>query len=92
MFCAAVKRGFCGVNLYFPAQVGSQAFQQWHLRNLTSFSGCLLEVWINHKPVDFGNAARMHKITPGCAFMHDEEDEQPARAQPEDLLKAKKSR
>ncbi|XP_065344323.1 protein slit [Cloeon dipterum] len=77
-----------------PSEEGRLAFQQWHLRNLSSFSGCLLDIWINRKPVDFGNAARMHKITPGCASLQDSFEvsglEEP-RAQPEDLLKAKKS-
>lgn len=27
------------------------------------------EVWINHKQVDFGNAATQQKVTPGCALM-----------------------
>lgn len=32
------------------------------------------ELWINHKLVDFTNAARQQKITPGCAMM-DEDNE-----------------
>lgn len=27
------------------------------------------EVWINHKQVDFGNAATQQKVTPGCSLM-----------------------
>uniref|UniRef100_A0A8W7PTQ5 Protein slit n=1 Tax=Anopheles coluzzii TaxID=1518534 RepID=A0A8W7PTQ5_ANOCL len=52
-----------------PAEPGQQAYKQWHLRNLTSFKGCMKEVWINHKQVDFLNAARQQKITPGCALL-----------------------
>uniref|UniRef100_A0A182PQM3 Protein slit n=1 Tax=Anopheles epiroticus TaxID=199890 RepID=A0A182PQM3_9DIPT len=52
-----------------PAEPGQQAYKQWHLRNLTSFKGCMREVWINHKQVDFLNAARQQKITPGCALL-----------------------
>jgi len=65
-----------------PAEVGVAAFTNWHLRNLTSFSGCLRFVYINHKPLDFGNAHRLHKVTPGCAL----EDEQleHLREQPSD--------
>lgn len=29
--------------------------------------GCFREVWINHKLVDFGNAAHTQSVTPGCA-------------------------
>nr|CAD7400216.1 unnamed protein product [Timema cristinae] len=57
-----------------PPEPGQEAFTQWHLRNLTSFNGCMREVWINHKPVDFTNAARQQKVTPGCALLQDEED------------------
>lgn len=52
-----------------PIESGQQAFKNWHLRNLTSFKGCMKEVWINHKQVDFGNAARQQKVTPGCALL-----------------------
>lgn len=48
---------------------GQQAFKNWQIRNLTSFKGCMREVWINHKLVDFENAARQQKITPGCALL-----------------------
>lgn len=52
-----------------PMESGQQAYKNWHLRNLTSFKGCMKEVWINHKQVDFGNAARQQKVTPGCALL-----------------------
>ncbi|XP_063216192.1 protein slit isoform X2 [Bacillus rossius redtenbacheri] len=55
-----------------PPEPGEEAFAQWHLRNLTSFNGCMKEVWINHKPVDFTNAGRQQKVTPGCALLQDE--------------------
>lgn len=32
------------------------------------------EVWINHKQVDFGNAARQQKVTPGCALLDSDSD------------------
>lgn len=53
---------------------GQLAYKQWHLRNLTSFKGCMKEVWINHKQVDFGNAAKQQKVTPGCALLDAEND------------------
>lgn len=57
-----------------PAEPAQQAYKQWHLRNLTSFKGCMKEVWINHKQVDFVNAARQQKVTPGCALLDAEND------------------
>ena len=32
-------------------------------------------MWINHKLVDFSNAAKMHGIAPGCAPGEEEADE-----------------
>lgn len=32
-------------------------------------------MWINHKSVDFNNAAKMHRVTPGCASGEEEADE-----------------
>lgn len=32
------------------------------------------ELWINHKLVDFTNADRQQKVTPGCSLMQDEEE------------------
>ncbi|XP_055314702.1 protein slit isoform X2 [Sitodiplosis mosellana] len=57
-----------------PMESGQQAYKNWHLRNLTSFKGCMKEVWINHKQVDFGNAARQQKVTPGCALLDSDSD------------------
>lgn len=34
--------------------------------------GCMKEVWVNHKLVDFLNAIRQQKIAPGCS-LYDEE-------------------
>lgn len=41
------------------------------------FIGCFKEVWINHKPVDFTNAARQVRVTPGCALLEEMEVEAP---------------
>lgn len=32
-------------------------------------------MWINHKLVDFSNAAKMHRVTPGCMSNEEEADE-----------------
>ncbi|XP_044585787.1 protein slit isoform X1 [Cotesia glomerata] len=58
-----------------PSEVASNAFSQFHLRNVTSFQGCISGMWINHKSVDFSNAAKMHRVTPGCASGEEEADE-----------------
>lgn len=57
-----------------PPEAAQQAYNQYHLRNLTSFKGCMKEVWINHKQVDFVNAARQQKVSPGCALLDSEND------------------
>ncbi|KAK9745235.1 Leucine rich repeat [Popillia japonica] len=57
-----------------PPEPGEKAFTSWQLRNLTSFKGCMKEVWINHKQVDFNNAAVQHKVTPGCTLMDADKD------------------
>ncbi|XP_068626115.1 protein slit [Battus philenor] len=49
-----------------PEDVAKDAFGKWHLRNITSFKGCLKEAWINHKRVDFVNAARAVRTSAGC--------------------------
>ncbi|XP_062136572.1 protein slit isoform X1 [Drosophila sulfurigaster albostrigata] len=58
-----------------PVEPAQQAYKNWQIRNLTSFKGCMKEVWINHKLVDFGNAQRQQKITPGCALLEGEPSE-----------------
>ncbi|XP_050676463.1 protein slit [Leptidea sinapis] len=49
-----------------PEDIAKEAFSKWHLRNITSFKGCMKEAWINHKRVDFVNAARMVRTGAGC--------------------------
>ncbi|XP_047346786.1 protein slit isoform X5 [Vespa velutina] len=56
-------------------EVANVAFSEFHLRNVTSFQGCISEMWINHKLVDFSNAAKRHRVTPGCASNEEEADE-----------------
>lgn len=64
-----------------PAEPAQKAYKEWHLRNLTSFKGCMKEVWINHKQVDFVNAARQQKVTPGCALLDAENEGEMAEDQ-----------
>lgn len=39
-------------------------------------AGCLKELWVNHKPVDFMNAARQQKVTPGCSLLQEDDEEE----------------
>lgn len=61
-----------------PSEVGHKSLKQWHLRNATSFNGCIKQVYINNKLSDFLQAAKVrHKVSPGCSLYQDQ-DEQPA--------------
>ena len=42
---------------------------------MPKLAGCITEMWINHKLVDFSNAAKMHRVTPGCTSNEEEADE-----------------
>lgn len=42
---------------------------------MKTIPGCISEMWINHKLVDFSNAAKMHGIAPGCTAGEEEADE-----------------
>lgn len=58
-----------------PEDAGTKAWKQWHLRNTTSFIGCIKEVVINNKLSDFLQAARVrHKVSPGCSLYQDQDD------------------
>ncbi|XP_048524192.1 protein slit isoform X2 [Dendroctonus ponderosae] len=69
-----------------PPDPGEHAFTDWHLRNLTSFSGCMREVWINHKQVDFGNAKTQQKVQPGCGITEDKSDDELQEDETDDML------
>ncbi|XP_046430500.1 protein slit isoform X1 [Neodiprion pinetum] len=58
-----------------PPETAGVAFTEFHLRNTTSFQGCISEMWINHKLVDFSNAVKINKVTPGCISGEEEADE-----------------
>ena len=51
-----------------PERVGEKSLNRWHLRNATSFNGCIRQVTINNKLADFLQAAKVrHKVSPGCS-------------------------
>ncbi|XP_063707952.1 protein slit [Culicoides brevitarsis] len=57
----------------FPEDVALRAQKQWHIRNTTSFNGCLREVWLNNKRVDFFNALKEEKMKHGCSMLKDDD-------------------
>lgn len=62
---------FNGKNSLIISYEGT-CFKCTHFLNCT---GCMREVWINHKQVDFKNAAQTQKVTDGCAFLDTELDD-----------------
>ena len=64
-----------------PDRVGVKSLNRWHLRNATSFNGCIKQVTINDKLSDFLQAAKVrHKVSPGCSRAQDDgsmEDDDP---------------
>ncbi|XP_071091195.1 protein slit-like isoform X2 [Haliotis cracherodii] len=51
-----------------PANVNTRAFKKWHVRDGTSFKGCLSQVFINRKQQDLLSSRHRHRVTPGCQF------------------------
>ncbi|KAK2163803.1 hypothetical protein LSH36_74g12006 [Paralvinella palmiformis] len=56
-----------------PPEVSAGALKKWHLRNTKSLSGCLHKIYINERPVDFTDAVKQYKVTPGCFQVQREE-------------------
>lgn len=52
-------------------EVAASALRQWHLRNTSSFDGCIKDVHLNGKPLDFMVAKKQQRITPGCGDIDD---------------------
>lgn len=49
-----------------PLDKAQFAVRNWHIRNTTSFSGCLLGVFIDGKWVDFQRAKHQNHVKAGC--------------------------
>ncbi|CAF0996746.1 unnamed protein product [Adineta ricciae] len=43
-----------------------RALQLWHIREATSFQGCIHALYINNNPVNFADVDYRHKVLPGC--------------------------
>ncbi|GFT66347.1 protein slit [Trichonephila clavipes] len=52
-------------------EVASSALKQWHLRNTSSFDGCIKDVRLNGKLLDFMNARKQQRVAPGCSELED---------------------
>lgn len=50
------------------------------------FLGCMKEVWINHKPVDFGNAQTQLKVQPGCGIIDQDREEEEQEDEMEGMI------
>lgn len=49
-----------------PQNLAEKVQKKWHLRNTTSFAGCINGLWLNNKRVDFENAIKKERVSPGC--------------------------
>ncbi|XP_022707108.1 protein slit-like [Varroa jacobsoni] len=50
-----------------PADRAEAAVRLWHLKNFTSFVGCMQGVFINEVSQDVMNARNKQRVSPGCA-------------------------
>lgn len=50
-----------------PQDLTARALQLWHIREATSFQGCIHALYINNDPINLANVDYRHKIIPGCA-------------------------
>ncbi|XP_023241480.1 slit homolog 2 protein-like [Centruroides sculpturatus] len=51
--------------------IGKKALKQWHLRNISSFKGCMKEMYLNGKHLDIMVARRQQRVSPGCSEYDD---------------------
>ena len=49
-----------------PQDLTARALQLWHIREATSFQGCIHALYINNDAINFANVDYRHKILPGC--------------------------
>ncbi|GBM42199.1 Protein slit [Araneus ventricosus] len=52
-------------------EVASSALRQWHLRNTSSFDGCIKDVRLNGKLLDFMIARKQQRVAPGCSELEE---------------------
>uniref|UniRef100_A0A0P4WAZ2 Protein slit n=1 Tax=Scylla olivacea TaxID=85551 RepID=A0A0P4WAZ2_SCYOL len=65
-----------------PPDVGRHAQMQWHLRNSSSFKGCMNTVEVNGRLQDLSESEKQNKVVPGCgdAEQQDQGAIRPAQA------------
>ncbi|XP_066950508.1 protein slit-like isoform X2 [Macrobrachium rosenbergii] len=49
-----------------PPEIAKHAQAQWHLRNSSSFRGCMSQVQINGRVQDLADSEKQNKVLPGC--------------------------
>ncbi|UJR08620.1 hypothetical protein I4U23_012879 [Adineta vaga] len=49
-----------------PNELIDRALQLWHIREATSFQGCIHALYVNNDPINFANVDYRHRILPGC--------------------------
>ncbi|CAF1141757.1 unnamed protein product [Rotaria sp. Silwood1] len=49
-----------------PNELSGRALQLWHIREATSFQGCIHALYINNESINFADVDYRHKILPGC--------------------------
>nr|SOU94110.1 Slit [Glomeris marginata] len=49
-----------------PYEENMKAQKQWHVRNGTSFSGCIKRLYINERLINFTSVDKQYRVTPGC--------------------------
>ncbi|XP_037088606.1 LOW QUALITY PROTEIN: protein slit-like [Pollicipes pollicipes] len=50
-----------------PRAVGVSAYSQWHLRDISSFTGCLKQLYIDGYLSDFQQTPGRRRVSPGCS-------------------------
>lgn len=56
-----------------PKELISRALQLWHIREATSFKGCIHALYINDELINFADIDIRHKIVPGCTKLEKNE-------------------
>ncbi|CAL4126380.1 unnamed protein product, partial [Meganyctiphanes norvegica] len=72
-----------------PKEVGEAAIKQWHIRETTSFNGCMGKMYLNSRLQDLGSG-KQHKTTPGCGGeeeVRDQEEQQIELKTPQKVTK-----
>ncbi|MCL4144942.1 UNVERIFIED_CONTAM: hypothetical protein GTU68_026117 [Idotea baltica] len=73
-----------------PHEISSHALRYWHLRNSTSFIGCLNQLILNGKVQDLAKSEKQNKVVPGCGESEQHDQGQPNEVTPKEKSSLKK--